>query len=70
MVSLRGRIFWAFDLLPADGCIIDPTKMLNLGKTRGPAPFQLRVRARYPEVERIIDAEGAEANLRLKEWEY
>jgi len=44
--------------------------MLNLGKTRGPAPFQLRVRARYPEVERIIEAEGAEANLRLKEWEY
>jgi hypothetical protein len=70
-VSLRARILWAFDLHPAaDGGTIDPTKMLNLGQTREPAPFQICVRARHPEAERIIEAESADADLRLKEWEY
>jgi len=65
------RIFWAFDLLPADeGGIIDPTKTLNRGTTREPAPFQFRVRARHLDVERIIGSESADADLRLKEWEY
>jgi hypothetical protein len=68
---MRGRIFWAFDLLPAaEGSSIDPTKTLNRGTTREPAPFQFRVRARHPDVERIIDSESADADLRLKEWEY
>ena len=68
---VRGRIFWAFDLLPAaEGSSIDPTKTLNRGTTREPAPFQFRVRARHPDVERIIDSESADADLRLKEWEY
>jgi hypothetical protein len=43
---------------------------VNLGLTREPAPFQLRMRARHPDVERIIEAESAEADIRLKEWEY
>jgi len=65
------RIFWAFDLLPAtDGSTIDPTKTINLGQTREPAPFQFRVRVRHPEVERMIQVESADADLRLKEWEY
>jgi len=65
------RIFWAFDLLPpADGSLIDPTKSVTLGATREPAPFQLRMQARHPDVERIIEAESAEADIRLKEWEY
>jgi hypothetical protein len=65
------RIFWAFDILPADeGGIIDPAKTLNRGTTREPAPFQFRVRARHPDVERIIGSESADADLRLKEWEY
>jgi len=71
IVGLHGSIFWAFDLLPAtDGSTIDPTKMINLGQTREPAPFQLRVRVRHPEVERKIEIESADADLRLKEWEY
>ena len=66
-----GRIFWAFDVLPtAEGSSIDHTKTLNRGTTREPAPFQFRVRARHPDVERIIESESADADLRLKEWEY
>ena len=66
-----GRIFWAFDVLPAaEGSSIDHTKTLNRGATREPAPFQFRVRARHPDVERIIESESADADLRLKEWEY
>jgi hypothetical protein len=71
MESIWARIFWAFDLLPAaDGSTIDPTKSLNLGQTREPAPFQIRVRVRHPEAERIIEAESADADIRLTEWEY
>jgi len=70
-VQLRGRIFWAFDVLPAvEGSSIDSTKTISHGISREPAPFQFRVRARHPEVERIIDSESADADLRLKEWEY
>jgi cytochrome P450 len=65
------RIFWAFDVLPAaEGSSIDPTKTVNRGTTREPAPFQFRVRVRHPDVERIIEAESADADFRLKEWEY
>lgn len=65
------RIFWAFDVLPAvEGSSIDSTKTISRGITREPAPFQFRVRARHPEVERIIESESADADLRLKEWEY
>jgi hypothetical protein len=65
------RIFWAFDVLPAaEGGNIDPTKTVNRGTTREPAPFQVRVRTRHPDVERIIESESADADLRLKEWEY
>jgi hypothetical protein len=67
----RGRIFWAFDLLPAaEGSSIDPTKTVNRGATCEPAPFEFRVRTRHPDVERIIETESADADLRLKEWEY
>jgi hypothetical protein len=69
--SVCCRIFWAFDLLPAaDGRIIDPTKTVDRGATREPAPFQFHLRVRHPDVERIVEAESAEADLRLKEWEY
>ena len=66
-----GRIFWAFDVLPVpgEGGSIDSTKTINRGITRDPAPFQFRVRARHPDVERIIESESADADLRLKEWE-
>jgi len=71
IVGLHGSIFWAFDLLhETDGSTIDPTKPINLGQTREPAPFQLRVRVRHPEAERMIEIESADADLRLKEWEY
>ena len=49
---------------------IDPTKTIHRGITREPAPFQFRLRARHPDVERIIESESADADLRLKEWEY
>lgn len=49
---------------------MDPTKTINLGQTREPAPFQFRVCVRHPEVERMIGIESAGADLRLKEWEY
>jgi hypothetical protein len=74
MHDVTKRIFWAFDLLPATAAkgdnTIDPTKTFNRGKTREPAPFEFRVRVRHPEVERIIEAESADAEVRLKEWEY
>ena len=71
ILGLHGSIFWAFDLLPAaDGSTIDPTKTINLGQTREPAPFQFRVCVRHPEVEHMIGIESAGADLRLKEWEY
>lgn len=66
-----GRIFWAFDVLPAvEGSSIDSTKTISRGITREPAPFRFRVRARHSDVERIIESESADADLRLKEWEY
>jgi len=66
-----GRIFWAFDVFaPAEGSGIDHTKTIHRGITREPAQFQFRVRARHPDVERIIESESAYADLRLKEWEY
>jgi hypothetical protein len=65
------RIFWAFDVLPAaERSNIDPTKTVNRGTTREPAPFQFRLRTRHPDAERIIESESADADLRLKEWEY
>ena len=71
IVGLHDSIFWAFNLLPAtDGSTIDLTKTINLGQTREPAPFQFRVCVRHPEVERMIGIESADADLRLKEWEY
>jgi Cytochrome P450 len=71
IVTFWGRIFWAFDVLPAvEGSRIDHTKMTHRGITREPAPFQFRVRAWHLDVERIIESESAYADLRLKEWEY
>ena len=68
---MRGRIFWAFDILPAaESSKIDPTKTLSHGATSEPAQFEFRVRARHPDIERIIESESADADLRLKEWEY
>jgi len=68
---VRGRIFWAFDVLPAvEGSSIDSTKTISRGISREPAPFQFRVRARHLDVERIIESESADADLRLREWEY
>jgi len=65
------RIFWAFDVLPTvEGSTVDHTKTINNGITREPAPFQFRLRARHPDVERIIESESAYADIRLKEWEY
>ena len=70
-VTFRWRIFWAFDVLPAvKGSSIDSTKTISRGITHEPAPFQFRVCARHPEVERIIESESAGADIRLKEWEY
>ena len=58
-------------MLPAaEGSKINPAKTVNRGATREPAPFQFRVRARHPDVVRIIESESADADLRLKEWEY
>lgn len=43
---VRGRIFWAFDVLPAvEGSRIDSTKTLSRGITREPESFQFRMRA-------------------------
>ena len=68
---MRGRIFWAFDLFPEiEGSSIDPTKKLSRGITCEPEPFEVRVRARHPDMEGIIESESADAELRLKEWEY
>ena len=68
---MRGRVFWAFDILPpAEGSNIDITKPLGLRSVCEPAPFEFRVRVCHPDVERIIESESADADLRLKEWEY
>jgi len=66
------RIFWAFDIIPSAECSnIDLTKPLVSRKSLcEPVPFEFRVRARHPDIERIIESEGAVADLRLKEWEY
>ena len=58
-------------MLPsAEGSNIDPMKTVNRGATREPAPFEFRMHARYPDVERIIESESADADLRLKKSEY
>lgn len=70
-VFVRGRIFWAFDVLPAvKGSSINFTKTISRGITREAAPFQFHVRSRHSDVELIIESESADADLHLKEWEY
>ncbi|KAI0055361.1 cytochrome P450 [Artomyces pyxidatus] len=65
------RILWAFDLVKAaDGALPDVDAVVGQGLTQGPAPFRFEVRVRHPDAVRIIEAEGAEADVRLKEWEY
>ncbi|KAI0055363.1 cytochrome P450 [Artomyces pyxidatus] len=65
------RILWAFDLLPGpDGVLPDADAFTFLGLTRVPAPFRFSVRARHPDAVRVIEEEGAEADVRLKEWQY
>ncbi|KAI0041114.1 cytochrome P450 [Auriscalpium vulgare] len=70
-VALQSSLFWAFDILPpASGILPDPDKYTNVGLTRGPEPFNYRVRPRHVDVAKILEEEGAEADVRLKEWEY
>ena len=65
---MRGRVFWAFDILPpAGGYNIDITKPLNVRSVCEPPPFKFHVLARHPDIERIIESESADADLRLKE---
>ncbi|KAI0319727.1 cytochrome P450 [Amylostereum chailletii] len=65
------RLLWAFDILPADdGVLPKGNEFANQGLTRGPAPFNFKVHPRHSDVVRIVEAEGSDADVRLKEWEY
>lgn len=65
------RILWAFDVHPvADDSPVDPTKSVNLGLTRMPAPFHISVNVRHAEARRLIENESHDAEIRLREWEY
>ncbi|KAF8263089.1 cytochrome P450 [Lactarius quietus] len=65
------RILWAFDVRPAaESGPVDPTKAVNLGLTRMPAPFHIDVSLRHAEARRLIENESRDAKIRLREWEY
>jgi cytochrome P450 len=65
------RILWAFDVRPAaDGSPVDPTKTVNLGLTRIPAPFHISVDVRHADARRVIENESHDAEITLREWEY
>ena len=65
------RILWAFEVRrAADGSPVDPTKTVNLGLTRMPAPFHISVRARHAGARHLIESESHDAEIRLREWEY
>ncbi|OBZ66568.1 Fumitremorgin C synthase [Grifola frondosa] len=68
------RILWAFDLEPerdekGKTVLPDPDDFKFMGLTRSPAPMRFALRPRGPDVARIIEAEAAEADIRLKEWD-
>jgi hypothetical protein len=69
--SASCRILWAFDVRPAaDGSPVDPTKTVNLGLTRIPAPFHISVDVRHADARRVIENESHDAEITLREWEY
>ncbi|OBZ76274.1 Fumitremorgin C synthase [Grifola frondosa] len=70
---LVARILWAFDVEPVRdeqgrAVLPDPDAFRFMGLSRVPEPFRFTLRPRTPDVVRIIDAETAEAEERLKEW--
>ncbi|KAH8986988.1 cytochrome P450 [Lactarius hatsudake] len=57
-------------VLPLMGVASTPTKTVDLGLTRMPAPFHISVSVRHAGALRLIENENRDAELRLREWEF
>ncbi|OBZ76027.1 O-methylsterigmatocystin oxidoreductase [Grifola frondosa] len=71
---LVARTLWAFDVEPVRdeqgrAVLPDPDAFRFMGLSRVPEPFRFTLRPRTPDVVRIIEAETAEAEERLKEFD-
>ncbi|OBZ76404.1 O-methylsterigmatocystin oxidoreductase [Grifola frondosa] len=71
---LVARVLWAFDVEPVRdeqgrAVLPDPDAFRFMGLSRVPEPFRFTLRPRARDVVRIIEAETAEAEERLKEWD-
>lgn len=69
---------WTFDILPHPDDAANPNILkrtsplddeISLGLVRAPAPFRFELRVRHPDALKMVEAEAAEAELRLMEWD-
>ena len=69
---------WTFDILPHPDDAANPNILkrtsplddeISLGLVRAPASFHFELRVRHPDALKMVEAEAAEAELRLMEWD-
>lgn len=60
------RLLWAFDVVSLS--TPDPHSYVNHGLVRGPGKISFELRFRDKDARRLVEAEAAEAEERLKEW--
>ncbi|VDB85723.1 unnamed protein product [Peniophora sp. CBMAI 1063] len=64
------RILWAFEVQPRPGAVLpDSHAYVSDGLSKSPAAFAFVLRPRFEEALTILNAEAAEADIRVKEWE-
>lgn len=63
---LTTRLLWAFDVVSL--AAPDPHSYVNHGLVRGPGKISFELRFRDNDAMRLVEAEAAEAEERLKEW--
>lgn len=63
------RILWAFDVVATGEKMPDVHAFVSTGLSTHPKPFTFAVRPRGADVAKLIAAEAAEAEVRLKEWD-
>lgn len=63
------RILWAFDVVSTGETMPGVHDFVSTGLSTHPKPFAFAVHPRGADVAKLIAAEAAEAEVRLKEWD-